>query len=268
MKITFAGVGNAFTDLNHFQSNFVITANSGKRLLVDCGGDARFSLAELGASNANIGSWLDGVYVSHVHADHMGGLEWIAFCTYFNPTVPRPKLYISPDLVDNLWDSLKHGFNSVKGVAVKLETFFDVMPINEPFKGYLMGESIERGRNFIWEGIKFELIKGDHVWANDKLAPVYGLKFGIGKFNDVYFTADTNITGDTIRACQESKLIFHDCETTPRISGVHAHYTQLVEQGYHLKEKMWLYHYSPNPPFDPVKDGFLGFVKKGQTFEI
>ncbi len=35
-----------------------------------------------------------------------------------------------------------------------------------------------------------------------------------------------------------------------------------------IKQKMWLCHYQPNPKQDSLKDNFLGFVSKGQIFEI
>jgi hypothetical protein len=35
-----------------------------------------------------------------------------------------------------------------------------------------------------------------------------------------------------------------------------------------IKRKMWLYHYQPGPLPDAEKDGFRGFVKRGQTFDF
>lgn len=55
MKLTFAGVGGAFAPSTQYQSNMLLTSDEGKRLMIDCGGDARFSFGELGATNANIG---------------------------------------------------------------------------------------------------------------------------------------------------------------------------------------------------------------------
>ena len=58
MKIKFIGVGGAFTTKDYWQSNAVVTAASGKHLLLDCGGYARFSLQEQGLSSNDI----DAVY--------------------------------------------------------------------------------------------------------------------------------------------------------------------------------------------------------------
>jgi ribonuclease BN (tRNA processing enzyme) len=84
MKIVFLGVGSAFTlpsrlkesnnaipktiDDCDWQSNVVVVSKSGKMLLIDCGGDIRFALWQQGLSYKDI----DAVYVSHLHADHIG----------------------------------------------------------------------------------------------------------------------------------------------------------------------------------------------------
>ncbi|CAA9435206.1 MAG: Ribonuclease Z, partial [uncultured Phycisphaerae bacterium] len=71
MKLTFLGTGSAFT-LANYQSNMLLE-DSGKRLLIDCGGDARHAMAAAGYKAADV----DALYVSHLHADHIGGIEWL-----------------------------------------------------------------------------------------------------------------------------------------------------------------------------------------------
>ena len=63
-----------------------------------------------------------------------------------------------------------------------------------------------------------------------------------------------------------SDLIFHDCETAKKPSGVHAHYSELVQLPAATKAKMWLYHYNDGPLPDATKDGFRGFVPRGMKF--
>jgi ribonuclease BN (tRNA processing enzyme) len=122
---------------------------------------------------------------------------------------------------------------------------------------------------FEWEGIKFELVKGHHVYANKVPMRVYGLFFqspDTGK--KVYFTADTMMTKETKLRCHKADIIFHDCETYAHHSGVHAHYDDLAKLEPHIKSKMWLYHYGPNPAQVPVSDGFLGFACKHQVVDL
>ncbi len=48
-RLRFLGSGNAFTvGDGNWQSNMLIESDAGRRLLVDCGSDARLSLAEQG----------------------------------------------------------------------------------------------------------------------------------------------------------------------------------------------------------------------------
>jgi len=89
LKINFVGTGSAFT-MDNYQTNALVTLDNGYRLLVDCGGDVRRALRQhAGATHSDI----DGVYISHLHNDHIGGLEWLAFAARFDPRRTR-----KPDL--------------------------------------------------------------------------------------------------------------------------------------------------------------------------
>lgn len=262
MKITFAGVGGAFTDNRYWQSNMFITANSGKRLMIDCGGDARFSFGEHGATNYNISEWADGVYISHLHADHIGGLEWLGFCSYFNPKKIKPKLFIVNTLVKPLWQSLRGGMQSHEGVVLNLKSFFDV-------------NAISINDSFTWEGIKFTPVQTVHIMNGFGIVPSYGLLLDLpatvyrpdGK--KIFLTTDTQFCPRQIEQFYaQASIIFHDCETYPFRSGVHAHYDDLKTLPLETKQKMWLYHYGPDPKQVPTDDHFAGFITKGQTFEF
>jgi ribonuclease BN (tRNA processing enzyme) len=103
VSLTFAGCGGFFADQSQYQSNFVITSEApGKeprRLLFDCGTDAKFSLPELGLDASSF----EAVYISHQHGDHAGGLEWMGFYTYFTGK-PKPKLVCNHGLMGELWE--------------------------------------------------------------------------------------------------------------------------------------------------------------------
>src|SRR5579862_6482503 len=123
MKLTFLGTGSAFTVSGNYQSNMVLESDTKKMLLIDCGSDARHSLNELGLSYRDIHS----VYVSHLHADHVGGLEWLAFNTKFDSTIQKPNLFISEHLVHDLWNkTLSGGLSSIQDEIVTLSSFFQV----------------------------------------------------------------------------------------------------------------------------------------------
>lgn len=247
MKITFAGVGSAFTTQDYWQSNAVVEADNGRKFLIDCGSDARFSLKELGISHRDI----DAVYISHLHADHIGGLEWLGFCTYFDPSAGKPKLFIVESLVEPLWESLRGGMQSHEGVILTLDSFFDVT-------------TVEINNCFSWEYINFCPIQTVHIMNGNSIVPSYGLMIS----DKLFFTTDTVFNPQIAGFYDKADIVFHDCETYPFRSGVHAHYDDLVTLSDDRKAKMWLYHYAPDPPQDVIGDGFRGFVKKGQSFSF
>lgn len=256
MKIQALGVGSAFTTQDYWQSNFIIESARGKRLMYDCGGDARFSMKDAGLELKDI----DSIYISHLHNDHIGGMEWVAFSTFFSE-LPRMNLFMDENLMDAMWEtSLKGGLESIETQVMNLTNYFNCHPI------------APQG-SFEWEGMIFELVQTVHVMNGRIIMPSFGLM--ISQFikdqptRKVFMPGDLQFCPNQIQKFyNQAQVIFQDCETSPFKSGVHAHYDDLKTLPIETKEKMWLYHYQPNPPQNPVEDGFLGFIQKGQTFDF
>lgn len=252
--LTFAGTGSAFT-MDNFQSNAILETiddvNKEHRiLLIDCGSDARFSLKEIGKSYADI----HGVYISHLHADHIGGLEWLALSTYFNPKTHKPRLYISEKLVQPLWDSLKGGLGTLQNKVANLQTFFYVKPI-------------QKNKDFIFFGTPFTMVQVIHYYDGFESACSYGLIWKTPDGKKIFYTSDTQHAPNQIKDFYASAdIIFQDCETSPYPSGVHAHYDELKELKDEVRAKMWLYHYQDGELPDAKADGFSGFIEKGKQF--
>lgn len=257
MKLRFLGVGSAFTSLDYFQSNILMESRSGKHLLIDCGSDIRFSLPAAFPPGTNCLNEINAIYISHLHADHIGGLEWVAFSTYFNPTIPRPGLYSESTMMRKLWEhSLQGGLSCINGKSMTLSDFFDCKRCTE-------------GVPFLWEELIITPVKVPHVEAGYDEHPSYGLLITEeGKPGQVFITTDIRFCPELIEEiAPQVQTIFHDCETSPFATGVHAHYNDLNTLSPNTKAKLWLYHYQPTPTQDAEKDGFQGFVKKGQVFQ-
>lgn len=251
MKLVFLGTGSSLSPTkDNYHANMIVDNGAGKRLLIDCGSDARFSLFEQGYSYKDV----NAVYISHLHADHVGGLEWLAFSTYFDPDCPKPTLFISETLVSDLWHKvLAGGLSSLADIEANLATYFNIVAIPE-------------NNTFEWESITFELVQTVHVMNGFCLAPSFGLFFRIGKHH-LFITTDTQLTLNSLeKFYKRADFIFHDCEILPHKTGVHAHYSELLTLNPDYKKKMWLYHYQPIALPNAKKDGFQGFVLKGQTF--
>ncbi len=254
MKLIFIGTGSAFTvGYNNYHSNILIENNSNHKLLIDCGSDARFACHELGLTYRDI----TDVYISHLHYDHVGGLEWLAFCRKFDPNCSKPNLYISSDIIDDLWEkTLSGGMRTIEEETSSIDTFFEIKAISP------------KKRGFEWQNITFKLIKTLHFIHNSYLMPSYGLFFTANN-TKILITTDTRFNPKDFKPYYEkADVIFHDCETISIPSNVHAHYDELKTLSPKIKAKTWLYHYNPGELPDAIKDGFLGFVKKGQSFDF
>lgn len=251
MKLSFLGVSMAFAiGKDCFQSNMILESDTHKKLLIDCGSDARHSLNALGLSFKDI----DAVYIGHLHSDHIGGLEWLGFSKRF---IEKKKiaLFVSDDQRDSLWEhALVGGMSSIEDEDATLSSYFNPMPVLQ--------------NRFTWEGIHFELIKTEHVFCNGQLLPCYGLFITKGPHR-IFITGDARFTPLEFDALyKKSTIIFQDCETSPNNTRQHARYDALKTLDNAIKQKMWLYDYDPNDMPDAVADGFRGFVVRGQTFEF
>lgn len=253
MKLTFIGTGSAFTTgKGNYHSNMLLTTPKGKNLLIDCGSDARLALDELGKSFRDI----TDVYISHLHADHIGGLEWLAFNTKFDSSCKKPNLYLCDVFEKRLWEnSLSGGLSSLETEIATLDTYFNVHAIKE-------------NSSFKWQHINFKLVRLTHITSGFANMPSFGLIFKVDGIN-VFITTDSQLHPDQMNEFyKEADIIFHDCETNDSRSQVHAHYSELVKLPLKIKNKMWLYHYNPTDLPNAKKDGFRGFVKKGQCFDF
>ena len=254
MKVRFLGVGDQFSVHDQYHSNMVITAGSGAKILIDCGSDVKYSLSECKISPTDI----DAVYISHLHADHIGGLEWLALNTYFRGENKRLKLFCEEKLLSKLWNNaLKGGLECLGSKCMELLDYFDCHPLAE-------------GGSFDWQGIQFELVKMPHVMGRGCNMFSYGLLVATAdKKKSAFISTDTQFQPGVIESiAQRATLIFHDCETSTVKSTVHSHYEQLLTLPASVKNKMWLYHYQRDSKYCPHQDGFLGFVLKGQEFDF
>lgn len=253
MKLTFIGCGSAFNKVQG-QNNMILEADNGKKMLIDCGSYCCQALNEMGIKESDYADYFDAIYISHAHGDHAGGIEEIAFCTYFNPAAGKIKLYCVNELMGKLWcNTLQGALASLEGKVMHLKDYFDCKPVicNE---------------GFIWEGLRIQTIQMVHFMNGFEITPSYGLLVS-GK-KKIFITTDTQFCPNQIKKFYDmSDIIFHDCETAPYYSGVHAHYDDLKTLEAEIKNRIYLCHYNPNPEQNPQNDGFMGFVSKGEEFK-
>lgn len=247
--LKFLGSGSFFT-MKNFHSNIILRDNkSGKCLLIDCGTDIRWALQKANEDLSDI----EAVYISHTHADHAGGLEWLGYAKYFNKDADKPSLVCHHSIVPKLVRQLDT-MMALTNHTADLSTFFNIIRCEETFS---------------WRGMDFQVIPQIHVPNEEGDLMSYGLVMSSQEGDTWYLTTDSVVNRNNLtdykEIYQEVDLIFHDCETI-NTSEVHTHYDFLNRFPKQVKKKMWLYHYQDNPEQDPVADGFAGFVKRGDEF--
>lgn len=262
----FVGTGSAFSRVN-FQNNLLIIKGT-DHLLIDCGTSCPYALSTYGENIGNI----KNVLVTHSHADHIGGLEEMAFTGMYG-THTKPRMVITDEYKKILWEqSLQGGCgrsDQKPGSAMTFDDYFEqvapepIATTPRPLYHAKIG------------GIDLKIFRTVHIPA-ESLGTTHQtdwkhIFYSVGVLIDerILFTADTVfdkplldwLLGDY----PAIEAIFHDCQFFA--SGVHAHYEQLKTLDAATKKKIYLCHYGDNfESYAPKDDGFAGFARRGTYY--
>jgi ribonuclease BN (tRNA processing enzyme) len=242
LKIQMIGTGSAFAKV--FDNNNALITVDGQTLMVDCGITAPKALYELGYSFNDI----DAVLLTHIHGDHVGGLEEFAFQMKYI-FKRKPILYIADKLVEPLWEhTLKGGLQQEE--AETLDHFFEVRPL------------AENVAHELFPGLRVQLLPTRHIPNK----PNYSLLF-----NDFFFYSGDIVFDEvllyTLVKYRGVKVIFHDCQLhSPGI--VHACLSQLLTLPEIVQERVYLMHYGDEQPNFVGRTGLMKFVEQHRIYEM
>jgi ribonuclease BN (tRNA processing enzyme) len=254
MRITPLGVGEAFAK-TLFQTNYLITPADGEPFLIDCGHTASRSLHTLGLSLASAPT----VVLSHLHADHIGGLEELGFTGYFVWGV-RPVLHVPRGLLPLLWEgALQAGMGQrLRGPGriffdAGLETYFDVRPVET-------GAPIALGSVYV-NPFPTPHVPGRSSWGfrlEDRAT---------GKA--AMLTCDSRFHRKNLQTYGAgAEAIFHDCQLTSNGRGIHATLEELMALPPPWQEKTILVHYGDDWRSFEGRTGRMRFGRERTEYDF
>lgn len=256
MNITFIGCGDSFAD--KLGNNSALLEWNNTNLLIDIPDSNYGRLKNIGLDYSDI----DHIFITHLHADHINGLERFAYYRQFATPVVRPEkaetkahLYIPETLHHGLWDSVKHGLGVTQQGVKHLEDYFHVHVVKVEHQNgiHTVGE-------FTIDGTTFHLTPSKHV---PNMA-VYGL-FVKDKF---YYSADSTYNGEAIPYYFEhTKKVFHDMHFYPQDLASHASVRNFASHSEADKEKLFAMHYEDSKA-DILEVDSIQLVKPFQRITI
>ncbi len=290
LTMTFLGVGGAFAKRN-FQSNALVEAwtvgpdaqaSPDDNLLIDFGSTGPLALHQLkdvdGFHYLSDGARIHfpaikRVFISHQHADHIGGLEEMAFANRFlyastnDNGSCKPELISSTEILKNLWEhSLKGGLGILKDQPATLDDYFDV--------NALAHDNVDACGFDLLDKYRFSIFSTDHLCLDHKYDwPSLGLFITQdGSSESAFFSGDTKYDFEAYESMlQRSKIIFHDVQLHEQPDPVHALLSQMQEMPQAIRQKTFLYHYDDTwdaPQYNCVDEQFAGFVKPHRRYVI
>lgn len=124
----FLGVGNAQAAARLGSASAVIEREGAPVLMIDCGVEA------LAAYEAAYGALPDALFITHVHMDHVAGLERLFFGTYFDPARRgRVRLYVPVGVLPHLQSRVADYPGVVAEGSANWWDAFQLVPVTRGF---------------------------------------------------------------------------------------------------------------------------------------
>jgi ribonuclease BN (tRNA processing enzyme) len=243
------GAGAAFSR-RYGTTCSVLTLPSGERWLLDCGRQAPEQLWHAGLGWHQI----RGQLVTHVHGDHVFGLEEFAFVRYYSeadavPPVlaggPRPLLIGHSAVLAELWECLRPSLRyrtdrDGNAVAGTLADYFEIIspravegPLAQPWN---------HAEAFAAGGLELVTRETRHVTGKPSMSFEIALPGTAGRI--AWWSGDSVVDVDRLeRLDARTTVFFHDCTFTEVTGQVHGSFSDFEQLRPALRRKIVLMHH-------------------------
>lgn len=246
LSVRVVGVGDAFT-AKYFNACLCVESGA-TRVLIDAPPALARALRELGDRGGEVMGLddVDHVIVTHLHGDHVGGLEQLLFWRRF-VTQRKCAVYAIPEVLAGLWDHRLRGGMDVlmdrdgNRHPLALEDYADVHPLAPAGTvNHVGGLAVE------WRPTVHHI-------------PTSALRIRVGETVFGY-SADTAFDPGLIAWLAESELFLHETNY-----GVHTPLDALMTVAPETRARMRLIHYSD---LHDVETSPIPCAREGDRYEL
>ncbi|MDB4928668.1 MAG: beta-lactamase domain protein [Myxococcaceae bacterium] len=246
LSVRVVGVGDAFTA--RYYNACLLVESAGTRLLVDAPPALARALRDLGdRGGPTLGlDDVDHVLITHLHGDHVGGLEQLLFWRRF-VTGRKAVLHAIPEVLAGLWDArLRGGMEVLMDAAgdrhaLTLDDYADVRPMPAAGEAFSLGDLSLAWRPTV-----------HHIPTSALRVTAGGASFG--------YSADTAFDPSLVAWLAPSDLVLHETNF-----GVHTPLAALVGLDPSLRARMRLIHYSD---LHDVEASPIACAREGDRYEL
>lgn len=242
LRLQMIGTGGAFA--KKFFNNNGLLSTEDFTLLIDCGITAPLALHQLGKSLEKI----DAILITHIHGDHVGGLEELAFRMKFIHG-KKPVLYVAESLVEPLWEHTLKGGLTQEGIAC-LEDAFDVKLLRE-------GEPTQLSPK-----LAVELIRTPHIPGKAS----YSMYIN----SEIFYSADMIFQPELLAKLvyeRNCRKILHEVQLTGP-GQVHTTLKELLSLPSDIQNKISLMHYGDEMESFIGATGEMSFLRQHEVYTL